>query len=200
MQEKNSTAKQEKKQNKRKWNWWILISIIFFIIIVFLSFFILLRRLPYSISMSSYRFMDSKDVNFDSHPMIEAEGSWLSTTNLAYPLQTVQIKCWEDLFCTIATSEVDEQSGFLYVDTELIPVSKWTDAEVKTVPQQAGSGCVEYQYTIDRNLETVISTRRTLKTDGACRGVQTEPIIMNLGDGYDRFQDWAKQHPFFKIW
>ena len=53
------------------------------------------------ISMGAFSFNDSDD------RLITAQGSWISTTQLAYPLSTAKIECWKEFgHCWIADATI----------------------------------------------------------------------------------------------
>lgn len=125
--------------------------------------------------------------------LVTAKGSWVSAdTDLANPLQTLEIQCWESFkHCFVNYSEVSQfesifDFALLTAYSEIHEISRWTPDLIETIPSESGFGCVEYQIRLDRRSKTVTSTRRTISTAGICEGMQDKPIILNLGDGLDR--------------
>lgn len=136
-----------------------------------------------SILMPNYSLSDSVD------GLVTASGSWISTTELAYPMQTVQIECWKDFgHCWFMDGSISDDK-FLSVNSDIEEIAKWTNDVIETVPSTTAGGCVEYFYRIDRRSRTVTATRRTVNNKaGLCEGIQDEPIIMHLGDGFERLR------------
>lgn len=129
--------------------------------------------------------------------LFTASGSWISATPLAQPLQTVSIECWKDFnYCWFITSTIDEKSGYISQFSNIEEIAVWTDDKIETVPSQTGFACVEYVTRINRKEKTITSTRTTLLTTGPCDGVDKEPIVLQLGDGYRRVENWKKQHGY----
>lgn len=121
--------------------------------------------------------------------LVTASGSWISTTDLANPIQTVQIECWKDFgHCWIIDSSLSNDK-YLSLGSSIAEISKWTDDVIETAPNSTAAGCVEYFYRIDRRSKVVTSTRRTLDNKtGLCEGINKESIIMHLGDGLERLK------------
>lgn len=122
--------------------------------------------------------------------LVTASGSWISTTELAYPMQTIEIECWKDFgHCWIMDASLSDDK-YLSLNSDIEEIAKWTDDAIETVPSVTAGGCVEYFYRIDRRSGTVTATRRTVNNkSGLCEGIQDEPIIMHLGDGLDRLNN-----------
>jgi hypothetical protein len=138
------------------------------------------------VSLPPYSFYDSKD---DFFGVVGASGSWISTTKLANPIQTVEIECRkEDGYCRIMDSSLSGEK-YLSVGSTVEKIARWTDDVIETVPSPTAFGCVEYFYRLDRRSEVVTSTRKTVDNEtGLCKGIQEEPIVMHLGDGLERLQ------------
>ncbi|MBU1868378.1 hypothetical protein KJ608_02850 [Patescibacteria group bacterium] len=143
--------------------------------------------------MTSYFFYDA-----DSDDYVSAEGSWLSTTQLAFPIQTIKMDCWKDnMSCIVATTTLVEGTGsldlnHLDLDIDYEGIATWSKEEIKTVPRSTVTGCVEYATVIDRKSETVTSTRRTISAEGDCSVIQEESVVLTLGDGYERINLWRQ--------
>ena len=136
-----------------------------------------------SILLPPYSLTDSVE------GLITASGSWISTTELANPIQTIQIECWKDFgHCWIMDSSLSNEK-YLSLGSSIEKIAKWTDEAIETVPSTTAAGCVEYFYRIDRRSRVVTSTRRTVDNKtGLCEGIQKEPIIMHLGNGLERLK------------
>lgn len=174
----------ESPHNKVKRN---IFKYLFFVVLVFAilesGWIYLSSDLTKSILLPPYSLVDSVE------GLVIASGSWISTTDLANPIQTVQIECWKDFdHCWIMDSSLTDDK-FLSLGSSIEEISKWTDDVIETVPSVTAAGCVEYFYRIDRRSRVVTSTRRTVDNKiGFCEGVQEEPIVMHLGDGLERLR------------
>lgn len=149
-------------------------------LIVYINF----TKVENSIMLPSYIFSDYTETG-DS--LVGASGSWISDTELANSLQTVDIDCWKDWgYCVENVGEIFE-GNFLSVSSNLHTIIKWDKSEIITKDETA-AGCVEYQITFDRIQKKVTSLRTTKSTSGLCEGVGQEPMALYLGDGYTRLQ------------
>lgn len=130
---------------------------------------------------------------YDSGDLVTAQGSFLSTTYLANPVQTSYIRCWKDFnTCWIAESTVSD-NNFLSTNLDVQDIRYWNDDFIETEPYTPLAGCVEESYRIDRRSKTVNYTRRTLVSkEELCKGVQKEPITATLGDGLKRLEIYKK--------
>lgn len=149
-------------------------------------------NLENTIDMGGYSFNDSID------GLVTAEGSWLSTTQLAFPLSTAHIECWRDFgHCWIADATIMNfeknsltsklfKDNFLSVGLNLKEIAVWNDDYIETKPSSPLLGCVEETYRLDRRNKVVTYTRKTIKTTDMCEGVLKEPMVSKLGDGFDR--------------
>ena len=110
--------------------------------------------------------------------LVTATGSFLSTTNLAFPVQTTEIQCWQEFnYCWIADATLSKDN-YLSTGLDLQEIQYWTDDYIQTKPSNPGGGCVEENYRLDRKSKTVTYTRRTIDNKtGLCKSVQEEPII-----------------------
>lgn len=133
------------------------------------------------INMAPYSFNDSVD------GLVTASGSWISTTDLAFPLSTVNIECWREFgHCWFADATIMDNS-YLSVGLNLEEISRWDNDYIETKPSKPLMGCVEESYRLDRRSKVVTYTRRTVdNTTGMCEGVSEEPIVSKLGDGLER--------------
>lgn len=138
------------------------------------------------VNMPSYSFSDSVG------GLVTARGSWVSTTSLAMPLQSVQIDCWKDFnYCWISDGTLYD--NFLSTGLNLHEIAYWNDDFIETAPSQSMAGCVEETYRLDRRSKTVTYTRKTVNNKtGLCQGVQDEPIISKLGSGMERIDMYKK--------
>jgi len=144
------------------------------------------------IFLPSYSYTDSLYPHSSSSSQPEdisvgVKGSWLSDTELADPIQTVDIFCFKpSMQCTMTDAAIQESNSFFFsTNTSILEIDRWTEREIVTVPNRFA--CVEYVYKIDRKSETTSSIRRTTNnTSGLCNGIQKDPIVMTLGDGYKR--------------
>lgn len=142
--------------------------------------------------LPSYYFGDLKDNGIDS--LVTAKGSFLSTTDLAFPIQTMEIQCWKEFnHCWFSDATVND--NFLSTGLDLQEIQYWTDDFIETKPTSSAAGCVEESYRFDRRSKTVTYTRRTLDNKtGLCEGVQGEPITATLGDGLKRLEMYKKNN------
>lgn len=127
--------------------------------------------------------------------LVTAKGSFLSTTDLAFPIQTTSIECWKEFgHCWFSDATLSEQN-FLSTDMSLHEIEFWTDDFIQTKPTSSAAGCVEESYRLDRRSKTVTYTRKTLDNKtGLCEGIQEEPITATLGDGLKRLEIYRKMH------
>ena len=147
------------------------------------------RLMP--LSYSAYQLSQEK---LDGE-LFTASGAWISTTPLSRPLQSASLECWKSFgHCWIKTFEVDEKTGYMTQFSELERISIWTDDKIETIPSQTGSGCAEYVYKINRREQTITSTRTTISATGSCAVLDKEPIVMKLGSGYERIENWKRYH------
>jgi len=118
---------------------------------------------------------------------VTAEGSWVGRGEKLVPVvQTVQISCvFETGVCELITVGLSNE-GYLNISKDVEKIENWDDKQITTIPNKTTGECVEYFYRIDRQNYTVMSTRRTINSDGLCSGLQKEPIIMDLKDDSDR--------------
>src|SRR5215211_3577217 len=121
---------------------------------------------------------------YDGDDLVSANGSLISTTDLAFPVQTTNIECWKDFnYCFIVVASVMD-NNFLFSDLDLREIQYWTDDFIETQPTSSAASCVEEFYRLDRRSKTVTYTRRTLNNKfELCKGIQKEPITAVLGDG-----------------
>jgi len=149
------------------------------------------------ISMGAFSFNDSDD------RLITAQGSWISTTQLAYPLSTAKIECWKEFgHCWIADATIMDFEEYtlpsplskifkhsnLYVGLNLKEIAVWNDDFIETKPYVPLSGCVEEIYRLDRRSKVVTYTGNTIKTTDTCDSVSKESIVSKLGDGFERLR------------
>lgn len=148
-----------------------------------------------SVGMSPYQFIDLKDSNPPDDSLVTAQGSWISTTNLAFPLSSVKIECWKDFgHCWIADGTIMD-NNFLSVGLDLKEISIWNEDFIETKPSKPLLGCVEETYRLDRRSKVVTFTRRTIdNTSESCKGISDEPIVSKLGDGLERIETYKKNN------
>lgn len=176
--------------------WLVLVIALFEGLWIFYS-----GNLENKISMGTYSFSDSVD------GLVTAEGSWISTTQLAFPLSTAYIECWKEFgHCWIADATImdfEENSlpspfsklfkdNFLSVGLNLKEIAVWNDDFIETKPSVPLMGCVEESYRLDRRNKVVTYTRKTIKTTDTCEGVLKEPIVSKLGDGLERLRIYKR--------
>lgn len=107
------------------------------------------NNLANRIGMSPYSFNDSVD------GLVTAEGSWISSIQLAFPLSSVKIECWKDFgYCWIADGTIMD-NDYLSVGLDLKEISEWTNDYVQTKPSKPLMGCVEESYRLDRRSKVV---------------------------------------------
>lgn len=132
------------------------------------------------INMAEYTFTDS------GGDLVTATGSWISTSDIAFPLSTAEIDCWKDFgHCWMADATIMDNE-FLSVGMKLHEIAEWNDDYITTKPSQPLLGCVEETYRFDRKRKVVTYTRSTVDTSGLCEGMSKEPIVARLGDGLER--------------
>ena len=143
-----------------------------FIIIIILC--ILLESKP-SVSLPSYSFTDGG--NF-----IIAKGSWLSDTNLSDQAQTVQIHCQEG-YCVETIAAIGHAGGnMLTIWTEYWKIKEWGEDKILFY-ENSSATCVNYNYSVDRKNQTVLSKRKTKWKKGKhCEDISKDPIFLHLGD------------------
>jgi hypothetical protein len=148
------------------------------------------------IDMAPYQFIDLKNSNPSDDSLVTAQGSWISTTNLAFPLSTVKIECWKDFgHCWIADGTIMTESNYLSVGLNLEEIAEWNGDYITTKPSKPFFGCVEETYRLDRRSKVVTYTRRTVdNTSESCKGVLKEPIVSKLGDGLERIKTYKKNN------
>jgi hypothetical protein len=132
-----------------------------------------------SVVMGNYSYTETGD-------LVDAQGSWLTPdTNLANPLQTVEIQCWQRFgYCFVNYAELNE-GNYLSVNSEIYEIDRWADDIIQSKPNKLG--CVEYQLTLNRRAETVTNIRHTIdNTTEFCKEMSKDPITLTLGDGYKR--------------
>lgn len=144
-------------------------------------------KLENIIELPMYSFYDSKK------DLVTAQGAWVSTTDLAFPLSTSNIQCWKDFgYCWISTSTIfDFGTGgpMLSGDLDLKEIAYWNDDFIETKPSKPLAGCVEETYRLDRRSQTVTYTRKTVdNTSEICKDIQKDPIISTLEDGFKRLE------------
>ncbi len=162
-------------------NYKILFWIVLVIAILEGGWIYLSNDLTKQINMASYSFNDSID------GLVTASGSWISTTDLAFPLSTVKLECWKDFgHCWIADATIMD-NDYLSVGLGLEEIARWDKDYIETKPSKPLMGCVEESYRLDRRSKVVTYTRSTVNnTTGACVGVSKEPNVSKLGDGLER--------------
>lgn len=137
--------------------------------------------------LPSYYFGDSRENGSDG--LVTAKGSLISTSDLAFPVQTTYIQCWKEFnHCWIADATLND-NNFLSTGLDLKEIQYWTDDFIETKPASPLADCVEEVWRLDRRSKTVNYTRRTLNNkDEICEGIQEEPITASLGDGLKRLE------------
>lgn len=136
-----------------------------------------LSKIEKSISLGTYSFYD------DGFGFISAQGTWISDTDLGYPVQSSDIICMKNsMLCTEAIAQISED-GFLFVNNELYDINTWSSGEIVTKPSDSLAGCTRYIMRIDRIQKQVTETRTTISREGMCEGIQEESIHLYLGDG-----------------
>jgi phosphoribosyl-dephospho-CoA transferase len=144
-----------------------------------------LSKIEKSISLGTFSFSDY------GYDMVTADGTWISDTELAYPVQASHIICMKDfMLCTEAFGQISED-GYLFVSNELYDIQTWNDREIVTKPSDFG--CTRYIMRFDRMQKQVTQTRTTISTEGICQGMQKEPIHLYLGDGFKVLEKLQKK-------
>lgn len=125
-------------------------------------------------------FFNGVEGYYDS--FVSASGSWLSDTDLAYPINGVEITCLrEPMICIEARGDVSENS--LLVSQEIYDIDTWNEKEITTKPDVSALGCTQYSMRFDRIQKSVTATRTTISNEGECEAIGLEPIYLYLGDG-----------------
>ena len=123
---------------------------------------------------------------------VSAEGTWISDTSLANPIQSSSITCLRDsMLCIEARGEISND-GYLITDTNLFDIGTWNEREIVTKTDDSAAGCTRYIMRFDRIQKQVIATRTTIKNTDECAGVDNEPIHLYLGDGLEAWQKLQK--------
>lgn len=123
-----------------------------------------------------------------------ANGSWISDTKLANPIQTINIECFKDWgYCNESMSQLSD-GNFLYLTNTLYTIKEWGSQKIITESEPSLLNCVTNDLVIDRARKQVISTRITIEnTESLCEGIEDKPIISKLGDGMDRIRQIQEQ-------
>lgn len=116
---------------------------------------------------------------------VTVEGTWISDTKLADPIQTTKLECWRDFgYCIDNTARIS--NGYLHIDTTLHKISSWIRDEIRCEENESAL-CTTYSLIIDRKNSTVTNVRNTKKPKPkGCEWIQDEPIFMHLGDIYTK--------------
>lgn len=173
----------DNKDKFKKLNYKFLFWIVLIVAILEGGWIYLSNDLKKRINMSPYSFYDSRD------GLITASGSWISTTNLAFPLSTVKIECWKQFgHCWIADATIMDDNH-LSVGLDLKEIARWEDDYIETKPSKPLMGCVEESYRLDRRSQFVTYMRTTVNNPTElCKGVSKDPIVSKLGDGLERLE------------
>ncbi len=130
------------------------------------------------VPLNSKNFIEVGD-NF-----VQATGTWMSDTELAYPINNIEIICLRDsMLCIEARGEISENN--LLVSQDIYDIDTWNEKEITTKPVISTFGCTQYSMRFDRVQETVTATRTTLSNEGDCEGADTKPLHLYLGRGLD---------------
>ena len=137
------------------------------------------------IPLHSFIFHNSLTEQGFADTYVSAEGTWISDTGLANPIQSSSISCLRDsMVCVEARGEVSND-GYLIVDTNLFDIGTWNEREIVTKPDDSAVGCTRYIMRFDRIQKQVTATRTTIKNTDECSGIDKNPIHLYLGDGLD---------------
>jgi hypothetical protein len=132
-----------------------------------------------NIALGSYTYSDP---GFD---YIKIKGTWLSDSDLAYPVNTAEITCVKKTnTCTDSRAEISEDK-FLFLSNTPYEIETWSNTEITTKPEVSLAGCTRYTMRIDRVQKQLTATRTTINTEGDCSITQKDPIHLHLGDGWD---------------
>ena len=146
-----------------------------------------------NIILPSYYFGDLNEKGSDG--LVTAKGSFISTIDFAYPVQTSYIECWKEFnYCWISDASLSKDN-FLSMGMNLKEIQYWTDDFIETKPDSLLGNCVEESYRLDRRSKIVTYTSKTLNnTTEFSKGIQDEPITATLGDGFKRLEIYNKMH------
>lgn len=175
----------ETPDKKRFFRHKVIIAILLFVIIIQASWIYFSGNWAKLALLPNYSFTD-----LGEDGLIIAKGSWISTIDLAFPIQTIYLECWKQFnHCWIIDATFDEETKYLSLGSEVKEINRWDRNAIETVPSKTPAECVEYLYRIDRRSQTVTSVRNTIdNTSELCQGIQKEPIISHLADGNKKLQ------------
>jgi len=114
---------------------------------------------------------------------LTVKGSWVSDTDLAFPFQTITLKCYKKIGHCFKF-EADINDGYLFTHVDLLEIETWDEERITLEPEELE--CVTYETEINLINEEVTSIRRETKNSGFCENTNTEPIYLRLQDGYER--------------
>lgn len=141
----------------------------------------------YPVSLGSYNFYDQVEtLGADYDNYVQIKGTWISDTKLSAPLQTTELDCWRDnVHCIEMTAYVGFAGGnHLSVAPTYWDIEYWGPDEIRVKDNETAL-CTTYRLRIDRKNKTVTNIRTTKQPKPkGCDGIQDEPIVMHLGDGY----------------
>ncbi len=120
---------------------------------------------------------------------VAAEGTWISDTTIANPIQSSYITCLRDsMKCIEARGEISSD-GYLIVNSFLFDVETWNKNEITTKPDDSALGCTRYTMRLDRIQKQVTATRITTDTtSGRCNKVDKKRMHLLLSD---EFEAWS---------
>lgn len=142
------------------------------------------------VPLNGFHFYNGPGVRF-ADDYVSAEGSWISDTNLANPIQSSKITCLRDsMLCFESRGQLSEE--YLVVDTNLFDVETWNEREIVTKPDDAA--CTRYIMRLDRIQKQVTATRTTEKKEGCTLDLDDKPIHLYLGDGLEAWRKVRNQN------
>ena len=122
---------------------------------------------------------------------VSSEGTWVSDTELAYPINSSIITCVKSAgFCIEALGQLSS-SGNLIVDSTIFDIQTWNEREIVTSPNLGL--CTRYIMRLDRIQKQVTSTRTTIKNVDECVAVDKAPMHLYLEDGLKAWQRLQKK-------
>jgi len=154
----------------------------FLIVLAFILGFILSYNNKYPVGLGLFSFTDLGDD--PAIGLIGIEGTWVSDTKLARPIQTTSIDCWKKYALCIETTAEVTKDRQLILDTTYWDIAGWSKDKI-LVKDNETALCTNYTLNIDRKNKIVTSVRSTKKPKSRnCEWIQDEPIFMRLSDGY----------------
>lgn len=140
---------------------------------------------PYVKPYSPLAFFTLTDYSeYGSDLYVNATGTWVSDTSLAFPTQTSEISCYrESNYCVESRASLDTETKYLMVDQFSYNITSWTSDTINARLVSDGV-CTDFTLTFNRKQKQVTATRTTKDSnDSSCAMLDKTPIHMYLSDG-----------------